>query len=85
MKTGRKRDRIKFPKNTLVNINGIPFRLSDDTVLLGVAENIPLALHQNFSPSGVPGVPGVPIVLSPDQSETSNTKSRSSESINMEK
>lgn len=68
-----KSDRIKFNKGQGVKIDGIPFELESDTVLIGNANNLKLISdHRSF---------GVPSVLTDDQSETSDTMSPSSESI----
>lgn len=35
-------DRIQIPKGTLIHIEGMPFSLESDTVVLGVATNLAL-------------------------------------------
>ena len=57
-------DRIFFPKGTLIKIEGIPFWLESDTVLLGNRGNLSLIDYDKSL--------GVPSVLNEDQSETSD-------------
>lgn len=37
-------DRIELKKGTLIKLNGMPFNLADDTVVLGLESNYRLAL-----------------------------------------
>ncbi len=68
------KDRIEFPTNTLVKIDGLPFRLESDTVLLGNKSNLGFITTQGK----LLGEPSKPL---PAQVITSETIKPSSESM----
>lgn len=66
-------DKITFRKGTMVKVDGIPFTLENETILVGKASNVSLIRpHKSL---------GVPSVLNVAQPETSETARPSSESM----